>query len=123
MKVLFSILMCLTLLSCCPSDFDTSTKRVYVYRVFMHETNRYTFMTKEESEDKVWVVNVSCSERIHLYSDVPQGERMYVEYCKKCSAGDASYKRVDIHIHNVDEIHGGGWDHGKFGRGQTVVVE
>jgi hypothetical protein len=32
-------------------------------------------------------------------------------------------QRLDIHIHNLDEIQGGGWNHGKFGRGKTQVIE
>lgn len=123
MRYLVIFLTLITIMACCPSDFDPSTKRVYVDKVFMNENTRYTFITIENGEAIVREKSTHYPRRIHLYTDVPKGERMYIEYYEKCSGGTKMLQRLDIHIHNLDEIQGGGWNHGKFGRGETQVIE
>jgi hypothetical protein len=118
--LIFSILI--TIMACCPS-LDPSIKHIYVDRVFMNENTRYTFITIENGEAIVMEKSTHCPSKIHLYTDVPKGERMYIEYCNKCSGGSEILKQLDIHIHNLDEIQGGEWNHGKFGRGKTQVIE
>ena len=108
MYKILTIILCLGVLSsCCPGNFDTSMKKVYVDKVYMNETSRYTFITKGESEDIVWQINTHDPSLIHIYSDVSKDEIMYVEYCKKCFAGDASHIEADpaqalpfLHQHN-----------------------
>ena len=119
--IIFLILIIIA--GCCPSDFDTSTKRAYVDKVFMNERGRYTFITQQNGESLVWEKSTYYPQRIHVYTDVPKEERMYVEYSYECSGGEPTLKRLDIHIHELDEIQGGSWNHGKFGRGQTQVIE
>ena len=30
---------------------------------------------------------------------------------------------VNIHIHSLEDLNGAGWNHGKFGKGNTVPIE
>lgn len=122
-QIFLSILFCLIIMSCCPKDFDPSMVTVYVDKVYMNEISRYTFITKQKNgESKVWQLQYVISERTHIYEDVPPNKRMYVEYCNRCSGGSILPNIVNIHIHSLDEIQGGSWNHGKFGKGQTQVI-
>lgn len=59
--------------------------------------------------------------------DLPQGEVMYYEYrltindFRGCIGDPGDFKT--IHMTKDYKLKGGGWDHGKFGRGQTSRLQ
>lgn len=98
-----------------------------VVRVFWHEDTRYSVHVQQGSANEIEVQTylVSCQERIvRIFTDVPAGSKMWLagrHYSNWINGACFSY--LEIHVHSTQDIEGGGWDHGKFGRGQTTVVE
>jgi len=111
------------IIGCCKNP-DYREKKVYIKRVYMNEVNRYTFITKNsDGSNKVWEISGWDKSVFRIYDDVPVGKEMYVEYSKKCQGGTLFFYNVNIHIHNLYELQGGSWNHGKFGKGQTQVIK
>jgi len=114
----YFIILIVLLISCCP-NLDTTPYKVEFQRVFLNESNRFTFIVDGvPREIMVWYTS-----HIKIFYDVPPGEPMYYESQKKCKQGNVKYEYLYIHIHSVKDIGGGGWNHGKFGRGNTSVLE
>ena len=106
-----------------PEGFDESERLVYVDKVFMGEPHDYTFITAHEDKTTtVWRVKSYFTD-FQIFYDVPKNERMYVKYRKEWKDGGSNYKYLYIHIHEMKDIEGGGWNHGKFGTGRTQLVE
>jgi hypothetical protein len=111
-----------------PSGERTEPARFDIAKVVMHEPGRYTVFEINGNTYQERTFN-----RVTLVKDAPLGEPSYVEYTKCLQKGwrsgqwrDAGYQRdtpVYIHIHDMSVLGGAGWDHGKFGSGQTTVVE
>jgi hypothetical protein len=62
-------------------------------------------------------------EQLHIYRDVPEGNSPWVYYEVTRQAGDEHYSRLDIHVSSAAQIDGASWNHGKFGSGQTAVIQ
>ena len=92
-------------------------------RIFMHEPGRYSFMIQLSDSDVVTMRTFrlfNCETRFIL--DVPQDEKMWA-YIQEKGKGPEYRTFVDLHIHSVRDMEGAGWDHGKFGRGQTHIIQ
>jgi len=99
----------------------------------MHSEGSYSVLVREDSRlvQLGIVVENSDSRAIQLVDDVPKGSPLWVEYsCQFC--GDLSHplesqtlrvKGITFHISSILDINGAGWDRGKFGHGQTVVIQ
>jgi hypothetical protein len=96
-----------------------------VVRIFMHEPIKYTFFCQNSGATKIEQWTVWLGEKPQIFTDVPQGHASRVNFMvhKDYPGGPDIYDYFHIHIHSVREIEGGYWNHGKFGRGQTVVIE
>lgn len=108
-----------------------------VVRVFMHEPHRYTLFAQwQESKELVpyeFTVysfehrdshgNVLARCGIHIRTDVARGEPMWATSERWGSSSPGNDCVLTIHLHDPTEVEGGGWDHGKHGRGTTQVVE
>ncbi len=105
----------------------TETKRMDgVSRVLMHEPSRYTFlMEKPDGTVAQYSFGQGCYGNIpETFHDVPVGQPMWIEYRTGNPDTDQAFDQLlSIHVHSVTDINGAGWNHGKFGRGQTTVVE
>jgi len=127
MKALL-LLALIGLVGCGGQTTIREERRVCV-KVFMHQPNEYSCMYFDPSTSELKTVsfrNWYKDETLKIVADVPPDNPMYYE---------ATYKTTDriidthkevyaaIHIHGAEDIQGGGWDHGKFGRGQTIIVE
>lgn len=56
-----------------------------------------------------------------IFRDVIPGEKSYAKkFYKKIHRNPEIV--MEIHLNQSVQINGGGWDHGKFGRGQTSVI-
>lgn len=99
-------------------EFRNVSYTIPIERVFMHQIGDYTVFVKEGSRLVPKSLWNRCERRfgsqITLVADVPVGEPMYL--VRK----DGNYY---IHIHSADEVNGGEWNKGKFGKGTTTVVE
>ena len=84
-----------------------------VVRVFLHERGHASFFVNEAHEIK-HIDHGNCG--VQFISDVPKDEPMWALY-------DTRTRETFIHIHDVKEVNGGAWNHGKFGQGTTNVVE
>jgi hypothetical protein len=56
--------------------------------------------------------------------DVPTDQSMWLTYTENSSFWDGvQTSNIVIHLHGVENVNGGGWNHGKSGHGQTEVVQ
>lgn len=111
-----------------------------ITRVFMHEPGYFTFLVENTDSKKVSQLRVKTyRDDTVLMEDLEEGQPIRVEYscgnnhrsefyqCKSIPPNFSNWnvyaKKLTIHLHSVKEIDGAGWNHGKFGRGQTTVVQ
>jgi hypothetical protein len=118
--MLLVVFLIFALLSC--SMKETRYKIENVTRIFMHETNNFTFFVEKPGSSEIEEIHISYARNKKL-TDVPANKPMWVDvYKSSTSCGDEGYY-LEIHIHRVEDINPAGWNHGKFGKGQTTVVE
>ncbi|KKR84153.1 MAG: hypothetical protein UU48_C0014G0001 [Candidatus Uhrbacteria bacterium GW2011_GWF2_41_16] len=103
-------------------------KKVEVDRVFMNEAHQYTFYVA--SEEGVFFQPVTYDDGylnrkpVRIFADVPEGEKSWILLKGETSFIDGNrFKIVEIHVHDLKVLEGGGWNHGKFGQGQTIPIE
>jgi hypothetical protein len=102
-----------------PKEFGTT--RLVVERIFMHEPEDYSFFIREPgtTELKTLKVRVLSPERLKIFEDVRTGEPCWINLGDTWNNHSLS---LDIHIDSPTRVEGAGWNHGKFGRGQTVPI-
>jgi len=99
-----------------------------VVRVFWHEGTLYSFHVREPNSVEIKLVfthyTMCVNQRTYtnILADVPLGNPMWVYYIINHNWDRSCLKVLEIHIHSEKDIEGGGWNHGKFGRGQTSVI-
>jgi len=95
-----------------------------IVRVFMHEPGAYNFLV---SRNGILVPTENyrhSPQRVIIMPDVSREQFMWARvYYKEEEGYGFPQAYLEIHVHSEKDIEGGGWNHGKFGRGQTVVVE
>ena len=118
MKKLFALVGLLMLSGC--GEPQEITYR-HVVRVMMHEPHRYTVFTKDPESPELSMLQFrySSSAKVKLIVDVEEGQEMWIK--KRECMGELEV--LEFHIHSPKDIEGGGWSHGKAGRGQTQVIE
>lgn len=93
-----------------------------IHRIMMHEPHSYSFLLDDGQFHRYTIQRGSRSADI-LY-DAPSDGYCWAEVHYSHYFGDGMMcDRIKLHIHSPQEINGGGWNHGKLGKGQTVVVE
>jgi hypothetical protein len=103
----------------------TTTEVVYkdIDRVFMHDWNTVSFFRQNSDgsiEHKFLYSHLRGD--IKYFSDVPEKQKMWAK--EIIVDGNMTTDRyVEIHLHSVNEVAGGEWDHGKHGSGTVSVVE
>lgn len=112
----------LTVSACCDQNNTPKiVKYPHVERVFMHDPGQYSFLYKDEVSGQLYPISKNTfggSEyraKYHLIPDVKKEDFCWAEV-------DMSNYVITIHIHDVSEVSGAGWNHGKFGSGSTTVV-
>lgn len=105
----------------------SETKRIDgVSRVMMHEPSRYTMLV-EKSDGTIAQYSFGggcCGNVPKIFHDVPSGQPMWIEYRTGDPGKNSAFDQLlTIHVHSVGDINGAGWNHGKFGRGETTVLE
>lgn len=100
-----------------------------VTRVFWHESNRYSFMVQDPATKHMRIISLPgyvCgdSKGIQIVPDVAASQQMRVQSTIKYVFGNPPcIVSMKIHVRSERDVGGGGWNHGKFGSGQTTVVQ
>ena len=108
--------------------FDVKIENIE--RIHYHEGASFTYWQRVEGH-KIIPIRFRHSwwgyekTKIIIYDDLKPDEKMWAI---ERGSGDPHEEGsvvdyVEIHVHSIKEIQGGGWNHGKFGRGTTTVVE
>lgn len=105
-----------------------------VARVLMHEPGYYSILVKEKNNNLVCrsfgqYGRVSVKIIADVQSDQPMWAQVFPNLIERdstfyplCNYSEKYDPYVEIHIHSGKDIDGAGWDHGKFGRGKTNVI-
>jgi len=97
-----------------------------VVRIFMHSPLHYSVMIQEPETKIISPLNLGDYNiqelEVNFLPDVPNTEKMSVTITYGGRSGRDAIK-YDFHIHSINDLGGAGWDEGKFGRGQTSVIQ
>ena len=103
--------------------------RINLERVLYNECHHYSILWKDEN-DLGHDLNITLGEKgryadVIIKYDVPEGQPIWALVNRgKTPRGKIYYTGGgEIHVRSGQNIGGGGWNHGKFGHGQTTVVE
>jgi hypothetical protein len=119
----FMVISLLSLPGCwTQKDFSVERYR-NVERILMHEPNKYSFIFKYDEAKEYSLVTVNVWGVPKIIPDVTNGEKCWVEVGAPWVQNESFRISLTIHVHSAADINGAGWNHGKFGRGQTTVVE
>lgn len=98
-----------------------------IERVFMHEPSKYTFWIRNDAsgEIKIKTVDVGSGGNVKIFDDVPAGQKMWITILMVDEPYDGMdfIPTLEIHLHDLKDVQGAGWDHGKLGNGTTEVIE
>ena len=116
-------------ISCeCKSDWDPAKIFVQVEKVYMQSQYEFIFLKEDGTMFKIgghsgWYIHwSSTAENVKIFRDVPKDKSKFIVDKRCCSGGSTYVQYLHIHLHSFDELHGGGWNRGKFGSGQTVPL-
>lgn len=97
-----------------------------IIALYMHEVGNYSVAVQEGEhirmiEFRRQMITIPTK----IIADVPNNDSMWFEcfgtyHEMKSWSEDA---RCEIHIRNIDDINTAGWDHGKFGKGNTIRIQ
>ena len=111
------------------TDHLTQTERVRISNVvgvLMHEPGSYTLEVQNPGSPVVvntWV-RTYYGEYAQIVTDAPNNEPMWaVLIIEHYSAGRVFTRGLELHVHTVQDVNGAGWNHGKFGSGQTTRIQ
>lgn len=122
---LISILL-LILIAGCGKETIVDDKQ-FIERLFWHENTRYSIFIKNNDRlARISYPSYLCSdsEGIHIYMDYKE-KPVAISSIKYGSFSDPNpcVMRLDFYINSKNDIEGGGWNHGKFGSGQTHSIK
>lgn len=104
---------------------DRAWEYTDVVRIIMHERGKYTFMRRllNDPHKQVQMITLRCSdEKDKIFEDVPPDKKSWVLAGPR-GWGSCYLDFLEIHVHSITEIEGGGWDRAKGGKGTSVVIE
>lgn len=113
------------LLLCVGCTEPVTTKRIdHIERILMHNSGSYTVFSKDPNTSKLREDFVKYC-KVDLIADLDKDKECYgtITYQPRNEWAETNYISAEFHIHSAKEINGAGWDHGKFGKGQTAEVE
>jgi len=122
--VILSLVLPVFLIGCADKPGEEIIVRNIV-RVFWHEYNRYSVMTREPGSREIKTVNFArYARKVVIIADVRPYESMWARVIP-IKGKDLDYwvELVEIHIRTEKDVEGGGWNHGKHGSGSTHVIQ
>jgi len=94
-----------------------------IEQVFMHESGTYSFRIRTSAnvtvDSQEYHIFVGKTAEFH---DVTEGNLGWAKIYYTGCCSTSGYK-MELHLPTPSNIQGAGWNHGKFGEGQTVVVK
>ncbi len=106
----------------CSSRQDPDEMVTGVVRVFMHSPMQYSVMITNFQDDREVRLRTFDYCPVKFFADVPRDELMWVLVRKASNTSSYPYS-LEFHIHSPKDVEGAGWNHGKGGQGQTIVIE
>ena len=139
----FVLLICfltISLISCSTKNEEAEPIRVSgITRILMHEPGYFTFLVEHNNSKKVGQLRVvTYKDNTTILEDLQENQSISIEYscgsfpgefyqCKPIPLNFSNWSvraiKLIIHLHSVKEVGGAGWNHGKFGSGNTTVVQ
>jgi len=121
-RFLLAMAVGLTLSGCSPKITEVAAEE-FVEAVYFHEVNSYSVGVQYGDEYKI--VKLPYYIPVILKTDVPEGHKSWYE-CDYLMSTWSGHVRdsggCTIHMHSANDLLTGGWNHGKFGSGQTTKI-
>jgi len=97
--------------------------KIFFDRIFMHEIEHYsTFSVNEDKNVAINSYHRGLYNKFTLICDVETGDKMWADVSDNGNWMERKYD-VIFHIRSLKDLNGAGWNHGKFGIGNTVLIE
>jgi hypothetical protein len=137
-KLFLATIAAILLTSCGDKTIKSIIRIENVERVLENERGHYVLYARHDSHYMLDRYEIcvkpstdysACYVPAKMVTDVAKNEPMWAEvglFYESDRVTPENWTNAGnliIHLHTAKEINGGGWDHGKFGNGQTTVVE
>ncbi len=125
MKVVYAILFAvwLLLMFFLPKPKDVVETISNIKSIHMHEPGHWSVWVEDPATGirtrQDVTANCSCRPPETYIPDVKGSNSMWAEVTRNRGA----MQKIIFHTRSDTDIEGAGWNHGKFGKGQTVVVK
>lgn len=120
--LLWAMFMVVT--GCTDIPIDNSVRNVV--RIFMIEPGKkYAVWVQEPGQTEIKERVYSHSNdftNVKVFLDVPKGQKPWIRFHGVNKATEPNEITIEFHLPSAESIEGGGWNHGKFGRGTTQVI-
>lgn len=120
-RKLLAITGCLIIVSGCSSYTDMDEYNE-VDAIYWHEGSRYSYAMNIDGE--VIIERIPTNhQKPRLFVDVNKNDKPWYR-CKWRYSRNLGNKDTlcEIHIKSIDSLKTSGWNHGKFGSGQTIRI-
>jgi hypothetical protein len=95
-----------------------------IVRLLFDENDSYTYWTQADGSNEGIKETIRLPFKTRTIFDVPAGKKMLIVFRgHKLDRTSWSISYAEIHLRGPEDINGGAWDHGKYGKGRTVVIE
>ncbi|HRH21822.1 MAG TPA: hypothetical protein PLJ58_01335 [bacterium] len=100
--------------------------------VYYHEPGHYSFALAQKEDSTLVINDYSFDSRnmggVKIFTDALPNNKAFIKrsvgYNKDIFVFKNYYNRLtEIHIHSAKDLKPADWNHGKFGSGQTRVIE
>ena len=123
-RMLFVLALALLVIGCTNYDVNDLTQRDIVKvskfdRIFYHEGSCFSVAiedanTHQLSFEYLWYP-------VTIVIDSTKGN-CFIEYQRTWRCGFKSTQKTEVFIKSINQIEGGGWNHGKYGQGTTFPL-
>lgn len=120
-RLIFTTILIVLLAACGQEEPPSYRHYVGVKKILVHEVGQYSVVVPSGHGGYILEPLQWCTAT--FYEDVSLDEEMWAEETREMDLKGTKHTRCTFHIHSLKEINGAGWNHGKFGSGQTTVIE
>ncbi len=133
--ILFVVFFCTALFFGSSQGYEEVQFTDSVEVVFYHESGHYSFALAQKEDSLLMIKDFSFGSRngfsrggVKIFTDAMPNSKAFIKrsagYDKSFFVFKDYYDRLtEIHIHSVKDLKPADWNHGKFGSGQTRVIE
>lgn len=112
-----------SLMGCVDRQTPVDEKIDNVVRIFMHSPRQFSVLVESGSNELTLRTLPYLWGEVKIFTDVPRGQKNWVILNGYHSTMNGNHLSLELHIHSPKDVEGGGWDHGKSGKGMTQVIE